>query len=244
MEAAEIQEFFPNFQIMDKMQFDEDLVDLQDFITIKEHEEQTTPEEVFIVPTIEESISPIDETLPIDVPENTISSDTIEENSPVLECKDVKSEGSVLNIVSAEIVSEEPSDTIIVPTQEYVAEVKTELSEQRRAGFRFFVQKKTKIMAGISLVVFSAAAMTLLSHSFLAAWIQKSGKSNIQEVVLKPIENNKWPDAEVSTPVTPPVVETSGYEMGRDYSVTKNTKKNIRTKTSSGISIGGESPTP
>jgi hypothetical protein len=46
---------------------------------------------------------------------------------------------------SSNTVNKEVSNNEV--STEHVAEVKTELSEQRKAGFRFFVQKKKKIIA-------------------------------------------------------------------------------------------------
>lgn len=157
------------------------------------------------------------------------------------------------------ILSEESSDNTAIPaTPEYVAEVKAELSEQRRAGFRFFAQKKTKIMAG-SLITLSLVAIALLSSPFLSESIQKSGKTNIQETIkngtMGPIEASGGTDVEntgtsavtptgsvTTAPISP--VEITSYEIGRDYSVAKNTKKNTRTKTSSGATSGTGAPTP
>ncbi len=51
------------------------------------------------------------------------------------------------------------------------------------------------------------------------------------------------PNTETIKPIVTPSVETTNYEMGRDYSVTKNTKKNIRNKTSTGSLTGTEIPT-
>ena len=60
-------------------------------------------------------------------------------------------------MVQDAVLEEAPSTETVVTeavsvTPEYVAEVKTELSEGRRAGFRFLVQKKTKIIAGVTVV--------------------------------------------------------------------------------------------
>lgn len=164
MEVMETKEFFPNFQIIDTMNFDEDLLDLQDFITIKEHQEPIVSAESILMT---ETISPEEVSM------NT-SPIIIDEESRVMHAVEIISpEESNLEIKSAVIISEEPSNNSII-TPEYIAEVKTELSEGRRAGFRFFVQKKTKIMAGIGLVVLSISAIALFSGSFLGENIQKS----------------------------------------------------------------------
>lgn len=210
--VGEMKEFFPNFHVSDQLDLDEDLLDLQDFVTIKEHSPVTSQEAINSI--VNDNLPPISEAMP------TIT------------------------------IPEEISDNIEMITPEYVAEVKTELSENRRAGFRFFIQKKTKIIAGVSLVVVSALVLTLFSDSLLSTDIQKSGKSNIQETI------KNTPPAQVAIPVpiaTPetthietiiPSGENASYEMGRDYSITKNTKKNIRSKPSSSTSSGAEIPTP
>lgn len=43
--------------------------------------------------------------------------------------------------------------------------------------------------------------------------------------------------------ITPPL-ENIGYEIGRDYSITKNTKKNVRTKPVSNSPTENEAITP
>ncbi|MDD2891845.1 MAG: hypothetical protein PHQ95_02665, partial [Candidatus Gracilibacteria bacterium] len=147
--------------------------------------------------------------------------------------------------------TEVPSSEAIVITPEYVAEVKTELSEGRRAGFRFFVKNNKKIIAGVG-VLFSISAIALFSSSFFGADIQKSGKSNIQEV------SNIQPDVTgdellsdtsetgtISQPETATIpVETPNYELGRDYNIVKNTKKNIQTKKSIPTTSEEETLTP
>lgn len=260
-ETVEPKEFFPNFHISDKMDLDADLLDLQDFVTIKEHGEATTVEQEDIIIAEHEEIIPVMETVsPEEIPEDHPSVAQIEETGADMEVAGISLMEPIAEIIPEAILSEESSDnTTVSPTPEYVAEVKTELSEQRRAGFRFFVQKKTKIMAGVSLVVLSISAVALFSGSFLPTDIQKSGKSNIQETIkngaVEPIEANGGTDVEntgasavtpaesVTTAPTSPV-ETTSYEMGRDYSVAKNTKKNTRTKTSSGATSGTGAPTP
>lgn len=129
--TPEIKEFFPNFQITDTMNLDEDLLDLQDFVTIKDHQKPIIDTGSIL---ITEEISPIE----VSVEASPVSSG---ESIIIQEITDISPVES-----SSEILSEESSNNIVV-TPEYVAEVKTELSEARRAGFRFFLQKKTKIMA-------------------------------------------------------------------------------------------------
>lgn len=118
-EEIEQKEFFPNFQIMDTMNLDEDLLDLQDFITIKEHQEPITSVESIL---ITETISPEEvsmSTSPIIIDEENVVMHAVETISP---------EESNLEMKSAVIISGEPSGNTII-TPEYIAEVKTELSE-------------------------------------------------------------------------------------------------------------------
>jgi len=207
VEIVKPKEFFPNFQISGKMDFDNDLIDLEEIVPLNEAQKSIVSEKT---PTI------------------------IEEEKIVL----------VPDEVSNTEVSEDRASPIITP--EYVAEVKAELSEGRRAGFRFFVQNKTKIIAGIG-VLFSISAIAMFSGSFLSVDIEKSGKSNIQETIVDTVPNDIIPsDTQTETPsmieTESPV--TPSYEIGRDYSVTKNTKKNIRTKTPTDTLTGAEIPTP
>lgn len=80
-EVMETKEFFPNFHISDKMDLDADLLDLQDFVTIKEHEEATTVEQQEdIIIAEHEEILPVMETVsPEEVPEDHTSVAQIEE---------------------------------------------------------------------------------------------------------------------------------------------------------------------
>lgn len=75
---------------------------------------------------------------------------TNESDIPVLPPQMDVTETSSENIKPVEMAEEKNEnavpDTI---TNEYREEVKTELSEKRRAGFRFFAQKKVKILAGL-----------------------------------------------------------------------------------------------
>lgn len=152
--TVEPKEFFPNFQISGKMNLDEDLLDFQDFITIKEGGESTILKEVSNTVTNEEA--PKKEAF-------------LDRSSPLL--NEVISEAPLLKITP--VLSEAFSDNTPDIASGYVAEVKAELSGQRRAGFRFFIQKKTKIIAGISLVVLSITAVALFSDSFLSLDMEK-----------------------------------------------------------------------
>ena len=64
------------------------------------------------------------------------------------------------HIQASKVILEENTD------QEHVAEVKTGLSEQRRAGFRFLTKQKTKILTGVGVLV-SISVIAMVSNSFL-----------------------------------------------------------------------------
>ena len=74
----------------------------------------------------------------------------------------------------------------------------------------------------------------------------QNGEVNAGEVNIPPTETVEEiiPSAETTTPVITSPAGISNYEMGRDYSVTKNTKKNIQSKTSTDSFTGTEMPTP
>ncbi len=161
IKPTEIKEFFPNFQITDTINLDEDLLDLQDSITIKDHQKPIINKEAIL---ITEEISPIE------VSTDTFSPISNVENIIVQDIAEISPKESSTETIS---VSEESTDTGII-TPEYVAEVKMELSEGRRAGFRFFLQKKTKILAGAGIVVLSLSAIALFSGAFFQTDVQKS----------------------------------------------------------------------
>lgn len=100
---TESKEFFPNFRVTDSLDLENDLLDLPDTITITE-----CPEVPSL--TTEHGDTPSDED---NTPVVCITSD--EENTPIISAATTESETSV------------------VITPEYVAEVKAELSENRRA---------------------------------------------------------------------------------------------------------------
>jgi len=153
-----------------------------------------------------------------------------------------------MEVISETITSEKiPEDILITP--EYVAEVKTELSEQRRAGFRFFVQKNTKIMAGVSFLIIAIGVF--FSSSLFSTDIQKSRKSNIQEVIkntpVPPVVTENTTSGAISEPVISTDVfplESTNYEAGRDYTIIKNTKKNIPRNSVVESVPNAEVPTP
>lgn len=166
-EKQETKEFFPKFQIAKEMHLDKDLWDLENLIATKEQQVGgTTPEETA-------SIIPATECVLMKV--ESLDTDTSDSDSLLIQKDEKMAEETITPLPE---VSLEKS---IAPSSEYVAEVKAELSEQRRAGFRFFIQKKTKIIAGISLLILSISAVTFFSGSLLPDDIQKSGKTNIQE---------------------------------------------------------------
>lgn len=215
---VEPKELFPNFRISSTVQLDDDLLDFQDVITSNTFE---APAEALP----KQSVA-LDVEVPLTIQEESVSQD--EEKATIQE---VVSE----DVVNTETI--EPTETVSI-TPEYVAEIKTELSEGRRAGFRFLMQKKTKIIAGMT-VVFSLSLIAIISGSLFSNDVHKTGKSNVQEV------QNVVP-AIVSTTGSQvaPGVEPAGYEMGRDYSVTKNTKKNVRSKPLDNTLSGSGTPTP
>ncbi len=151
----ELKEFFPKFKVMDDLNMD-DLIDLGD--VVPEKQERDTPisaiekpvqiaEEIpTITDTTPEEITPIEET------SQAVSGLEIEES--VVPIEEVMEEVVIAPeeaIVKEEALIQTPiestPDATTPITKEYVAEVKTELSENRRAGFRFFLQKKTKVLA-------------------------------------------------------------------------------------------------
>lgn len=188
--TLETKELFPNFQLSHKMDFEDDGLGLQDLITVKEKDEAiTVPEETtsihqkeVIAPELhEEALVTIEPTVSsIEISTDTPSTILSQESNIIPEMTDTSISEPVLETTMETAPSEESSnDAPITVNPEYVAEVKTELSEGRRAGFRFFTQKKTKIMAGVSFLVISAVTLTLFSNSFFSPSI----KTNVQENV-------------------------------------------------------------
>ncbi|MDD2892277.1 MAG: hypothetical protein PHQ95_04920, partial [Candidatus Gracilibacteria bacterium] len=131
-QATETKEFFPNFQISSQLDLDDDLLGLDDIIT--EQGQSIIPQEKSTLTTnnTSEVISDM-EPLTDTNKESIISSNAEEETI------------SEVTTPSTDTLTEVPSSEAIVITPEYVAEVKTELSEGRRAGFRFFVKNNKKI---------------------------------------------------------------------------------------------------
>lgn len=172
---------------------------------------------------------------------NTDMQEIIEIQIPIAETVNAE-EVELIDITTENMIANPP-----VITPEYVAEVKTELSEQRRAGFRFFRQKKTKIMAGVSFLIVSISAGILFSSSFLSTDLQKSGKSNIQEVIKNTTPAPVIIDNTTSGATSEPIISTtenSNYKIGIDYTITKNTKKNVSTRKIPETLTGAEIPTP
>lgn len=201
-------EFFPNFHISDQIGIDDDLLDIN---------KDTSPKEHINVPILEENTPTI----------NKQPSSVLEIiNIPV---SAIVSENEVPENAASEIIPEtSPNNTIVTP--EYVTEVKIELSEQRRAGFRFFAQKKIKIIAWISFLIFSVSTIVLFP---VLPDVEKSWKSNIQEITENTTLNtssgtNSVVTSEIILPVDILPVENTPYESWHDYTITKNTKKNIR----------------
>ena len=230
--ADTTKELFPNFHIANDLRIDEGLLDMQDTLTIDEGEKAVSSEKETILEGDKEIVSEAEIPFQKEETEEITAVVSIEET----EDSQKTEEAPVTEIVSAESPAEEPSP-ISLSSAEYVAEVKTELSEQRRAGFRFFMHKKTKILAGVSFVLLSVSAMAFFSGSLFSIDMQKSGKSNIQETAILEPTNTVTAEVEniVENTEVVPVIATPSYEIGRDYSVTKNKKKNIQSKSSSGV---------
>lgn len=231
-EQVSRKELFPNFHIANELGLDDDILNLNldsDGI-IKDHEDfPATTKEVTQVKMVDVTDS------------NTDMQEIIEIQIPIAETVNAE-EVELIDITTENMIANPP-----VITPEYVAEVKTELSEQRRAGFRFFRQKKTKIMAGVSFLIVSISAGILFSSSFLSTDLQKSGKSNIQEVIKNTTPAPVIIDNTTSGATSEPIISTtenSNYKIGIDYTITKNTKKNVSTRKIPETLTGAEIPTP
>ena len=76
--------------------------------------------------------------------------------------------------------------------------------------------------------------------------MSNTGKTNVQETNSVQETNNVPPlvDTTATGSQELPGVEPANYEVGRDYSVTKNTKKNVRSKAVITTLSGSETPTP
>jgi hypothetical protein len=139
-------EFFPNFHISNEMDIDADLFNIENNIPVSSENSTSI---IYQQPTnIIENIPVTQEIIEIEVPVIETKSKEIEDTVEISTTDNINTSETVptKEVVSEKTIPENISDTPVI-TSEYVAEVKTELSEQRRAGFRFFVQKNTKIMA-------------------------------------------------------------------------------------------------
>lgn len=168
-ETTEIKELFPNFHLSGAMGPEEDLLDFQDII--KSHEQEVLEDVQKTNPSIIAQMMAPSEEIP-----SSSDIEIVEENTPV-----ITSEETPLSVTVDIPMEALIQETSIVPensdtpefTQEYIAEVKTELSEGRRAGFRFFVQKNTKILTGVGIVL-SLSALTMFTGSFFSADMGRS----------------------------------------------------------------------
>ena len=232
----EPKEVFPNLHVSLAMNLEDDLLEFQDIITDNDTATRTSNLDtktvlIEVISEIEETSSEIITTEAVGVAENT---ETIKWeiliNPKVSELPSVPKSSSEALFAAPEIVAITPA---------YIAEVKTELSEGRRAGFRFFVQQKTKIIAWVGIVS-SLALIAVFSGSLLGSDIPKTGKTNVQEQA----NNTQTEASNIEAVNTASVIEESSYEVGRDYSVAKNTKKNVSSKNTPSTSSGTEIPTP
>lgn len=237
-------EFFPNFQVSGKFDLEEDLLSLGEPLYINKIAEPVVSEEFTLSPSPEDTQMEEIEVAPVSLEEEALS---VPEEITKTEAITPLQEESLEEIVVIDVPKETLHEEIIQDvTPEYVREVKADLSEGRRAGFRFFVQKKTKIIAGVGAVLLSLSAIAFFSGSLFLSDVEKSGKSNIQEraeTLQTEVVAEKPSETPLPVVAENPIVETN-YEMGRDYTVTKNTKKNIRKNTTENSFSGTETPTP
>lgn len=139
-------EFFPKLQSLNLVDFSESVDIISDSLpTIEAVQITETPLVTSVstpVEVVKEEVKTqeIESVILTEEPKNEI------EDTPIPE-----------TLVTEETIPQEESLTIL-PTEEvahdkdYVEEVKTELSSQRKAGFRFFMEKKTKILAGVGII--------------------------------------------------------------------------------------------
>lgn len=198
-DIAPIKELFPNLHTRKIDDIDEDLLDLKEIIGT------------------DSSI--------LDTNITTQAQQIDTQSTPIIVVAEEESSGAVHAIQESTITWDgcqieiwNRETTIITPA--YVEEIKTDLSQERRAGLRFLVKNKHKIMAGIG-IVFSLSIIAIFSGTMIWTEIQKSWKTNILEDTMV---NTTKPTVQE---IAPGVIN---YEIWRDYSITKNTKKNISTK--------------
>lgn len=258
IKSEEKKEFFPSLNLMEDFSISDDLLGIKD-MSIKTEEPAVTPT------IIEEEIVQQAEEV-IETP-----SVIVEESQTIAETTDIEPETQEVVTMIEERVPTTPEKA------EYVQEVKNELSEQRKWGFRFFAKKKASVLAWIGIIT-TFSLIGLFSAGFFSTAVP-SGKSNIQEavqpttpdevtqnipesteIVPTPEETQTTPEVVTEPEVTPttttPVQETvesipeatevtpvvtqttpettesvsttTTYEAGRDYTVIKNTKKNLK----------------
>ena len=174
--TMETKELFPNFHISDKMNFDEEILGIQNITETENGSKTETGEKIEDTIMDGEPVFVKDAVSPEEKPSNDSPvSDKTEEVMETQAGADIFEQKPEVEAMEETTVSADDAvDSTVVPTPEYVAEIKTELSGQRRAGFRFFAQKKTKILAGLGLAVLSISAVVLFSDSFFLMDLQKS----------------------------------------------------------------------
>lgn len=269
IKVEEAKEFFPSLNLMEDFSISDDLLGIEDMSVKTETVTPIIMEEVIVQKEeIAETPSVITEESQVVIETASIEEvvqeiGVVTEEQEMVETKDVKEEISSLSM----------------PTT-YVQEVKNELSEQRKWGFRFFAKKKASVLAWIGIIT-TFSLIGLFSAGFFSTAVP-SGKSNIQEAVqpivseevtqstpevtpevietipeaaptttvptqevvestpetieTTPVVTQSTPEvtevAPVATQPTPemtePIPTPTVYEAGRDYTVIKNTKKNLK----------------
>ncbi|MDP2103710.1 MAG: hypothetical protein Q8K26_02200, partial [Candidatus Gracilibacteria bacterium] len=237
MKPVEAKEFFPSLNLMEDFSISDELLGIEDMSVKK-------TETVTIAPAVVE--------------------DEVVQPTPVEEVaqEEIVQEMAVITEEQVSVQTEEVS---------HVEEVKNELSEQRKGGFRFFANKKVSVLAGVGIVT-TFSLIGLFSAGFFSSAVPV-GKSNIQEAVqpvvseevvqpipapetteVAPVPEEVIQTAPEVTPETVPEMTTAEipvemkdlsslpkqpeiaestptvttYEAGRDYTVIKNTKKNLK----------------
>lgn len=221
IKAVETKEFFPSLNLMEDFSISDELLGIED-MSVKT-----------------ETVAPVV------VEEVAVQTEEVAE-APSMIIEEIAQEVAVVTEELPSVISEEIG---------HVEEVKNELSEQRKWGFRFFANKKVSVLAWVGIIT-TFSLIGLFGAGFFSSAVP-TGKSNIQEAVQSPIPEEVMqptpgvtpevvetvPEVVQPVPVvaeptpetvqaTPEVVEsiptTTTYEAGRDYTVIKNTKKNLK----------------
>lgn len=255
IKIEEAKEFFPSLNLMEDFNISDDLLGIEDMSIKAETVAPAIVEEVAV------QTEEIAETPSVIIEE----SQAVIETAPI---EEVAQEMAAVNEEQEMVLSEDAKEEIssLSMPVAHVEEVKNELSEQRKWGFRFFANKKASVLAWIGIVT-TFSLIGLFGAGFFSSAVP-TGKSNIQEAVQPVVsEEITQPTPEVtpeaveimpevapvttvptqeiveSTPeatevapittqptpeITEPVPTTTTYEAGRDYTVIKNTKKNLK----------------